>query len=105
MDLSNMSEKDLGNLEEAIAKQRTHLFSLKPRFLPEDVRNEVIQYLMETDYEVNNYIGDDYSLTSDHDITEEYEDMVNQEDEQEDTLLQKLLGYREEYNLLSTTIP
>ena len=108
MDISSMSEQELQSVEKLIHLRRVAIFNLEPRFLPEDVRNEIIVILNENEEEANNtdLCNTDHSLTTDKDLLEEYEECFcyddEDKDEDRDELLQKALGYQAEYDMLKT---
>ncbi len=79
------------------------IFSQSSKFLPQDLREEMEQYLAE--YELEGVEGCDYcadtdfSSVSDDDLLDRYSDMVD--GDEEDEQLQKGLGYQAELEMLS----
>ena len=98
--IHNCSEEQLQSVEEEIRKRRTALFLLKPKFLSQDVREEMISNLIEVEIDANGqYDYDDRSETSDQEVLDEYSDYVDGDEENE--LLQRGLADQVEHKMLS----
>jgi hypothetical protein len=103
MDISKMSHDELNRVEELIHKRRVALYELEPKFLPEDVREELRSELITADYECNGdqFDADDYSLATDDELVEQYGELCGADDEDcEDELYLKAMGHRAVHYML-----
>jgi hypothetical protein len=93
--------KEESRISGEIRKLQLEYAKSQRKFLPEDVRDELSDQLSEFCLEANgcDCHVDDHALYSDDELVEEYNDMVD--GNEEDELLQKALGYQAEWDMLS----
>lgn len=104
MDISKMSHDELRRVEELIYKRRVALYELEPKWLPEDVRDELKSQLITADYECNGdqFDADDYSLASDEELVEQYGQLCGADYDEEctDELYLRAAAYKAEWQML-----